>query len=141
MSIYFDAEDIELPKLDYKIVEKVIKSVLRKERKLLGEISYVFCSDTKLLSINQEFLDHDYFTDIITFDYVEGRVISGDIFISLERVVDNAHEYKESVDRELLRVLFHGLLHLLGYKDHTQEEKQVMRRKEEEVINLFNRKQ
>jgi len=115
-------------------LEKVIKS----EDKLTGDIEFIFCSDNDLLKINQDFLNHDYFTDIITFDYVEGKTISGDVFISVDRLKENADSYKVSFEEELHRVMSHGVLHLLGFGDKTEEESRLMRIKEEEKMELFH---
>ncbi len=101
-------------------------------------INYIFCGDQYLLEINQKHLYHDTFTDIITFDYSEGRVLSGDIFISVDRVKENAKIYNISFQHELLRVMAHGILHLTGFNDKTKEEILEMRHKEEEKIELFH---
>ena len=101
----------------------------------LGELSVIFCSDEFLLDMNKEYLNHDYYTDIITFDYVEGNIISGDLFVSLDRVKENAEMYNSRMLRELYRVVFHGTLHLCGYKDKTDEEQKVMRAKEDYYLN------
>jgi probable rRNA maturation factor len=95
-----------------------------------GDISVIFCSDEHLLGMNKQYLNHDYYTDIITFDYVEENVISGDLFISFDRIVDNAKELKIELIKEVYRVVFHGVLHLVGYKDKTDEEQGVMTEKE-----------
>ncbi|MEX0315936.1 MAG: rRNA maturation RNase YbeY [Allomuricauda sp.] len=115
-----------------------ITRVIVSEDFLVGQIDYIFCSDEYLLNINQEYLNHDTFTDIITFDYSEGRVLSGDIFVSDERVRENAKEFKVQFENELLRVMSHGVLHLMGYGDKGDDERKVMRRKEDEKIKLFH---
>lgn len=107
------------------------------EDKVLGEISVVFCSDEYLLQVNREHLDHDYYTDIITFDYSEGEIVSGDLFISVDRVRDNAEEFKEMFHVELNRVVAHGVLHLIGYGDKTPDEEIVMREKEDMALRLI----
>jgi rRNA maturation RNase YbeY len=112
--------------------------VIVSEKKELGDISYVFCDDSYLLKINQEYLYHDTYTDIITFDYTEGSLISGDIFISIERVKENAEQFNVNFDEELHRVMAHGILHLSGYGDKSKDEALTMRRKEEEKMNLFH---
>lgn len=104
----------------------------------LGELAYIFCSDNYLLKLNQDYLKHDTLTDIITFDYVSGKLISGDVYISLERVADNAKEFGVSESEELLRVMAHGLLHLCGYKDKTTEDQSLMTKKENEKIKMFH---
>ncbi len=115
-----------------------ITRIIMSEGFLAGELDYIFCSDDYLLSINQDYLNHDTYTDIITFDYSDGKTLSGDIFISTERVNENAKAYKVSLDEELLRVMSHGILHLMGFGDKTDEERKLMRSKEEEKIKLFH---
>ncbi|MCW5514672.1 rRNA maturation RNase YbeY [Muriicola sp. Z0-33] len=112
--------------------------VLESEGKLTGDISYIFCTDIYLHALNQKFLNHDSFTDILTFDYSEGNTISGDVFISIERVMDNANSLKEPFERELNRVMVHGLLHMMGYGDKTEEEKSRMRKLEEDKMLMFH---
>ena len=118
-----------------------ISEVIAYEGKKEGEISYIFCDDEYLLEINQQHLDHDTLTDIISFDYTMGNEISGDVFISVERVKDNAVDFNVPFDEELLRVMSHGVLHYCGYKDKGDEEEKLMRSKEEEKIALFHVKQ
>lgn len=115
-----------------------IESIIESENKLLGEISYIFCDDEYLHSINLQYLNHDTLTDIISFDYTEGDIISGDIFISIERVLDNAKDFNVPFDEELKRVLAHGVLHYCGYKDKSNDDALLMRTKEEEKIKLFH---
>ena len=115
-----------------------IETIVESENKILGEISYVFCDDEYLHSINMQYLNHDTLTDIISFDYTEGDVISGDIFVSIERVVDNAKDFNVPFDEELKRVLAHGVLHYCGYKDKSDDDALLMRSKEEEKIKLFH---
>ena len=103
-----------------------------------GEINYIFCNDDYLLNINQVYLNHDTYTDIISFDYTVGNVLQGDIFISTERVAENALNFNVSFDNELKRVLSHGVLHYCGYKDKTKQDTDVMRQKEDEKIALFH---
>ncbi|MDG1035852.1 MAG: rRNA maturation RNase YbeY [Crocinitomicaceae bacterium] len=107
------------------------------EGKLLGDVSVVFCSDTYLLELNKRHLQHDFFTDIITFDYSEGDRVAGDLFVSVDRVYENADAYNVSRETELNRVSVHGILHLLGYKDKTPQEVAVMREKENEALALL----
>lgn len=115
-----------------------INRIIASEQHLVGDINYIFCDDAYLLNINQQYLDHDTYTDIITFDYTNGKVISSDIYISVERVKENAVDFKVDFDVEMLRVMAHGLLHLAGYKDKSTEEAALMRSKEEEKIKLFH---
>jgi probable rRNA maturation factor len=118
-----------------------ISEVITSEGKKEGEISYIFCDDDYLLKINQQHLDHDTLTDIISFDYTVGNEISGDIFISVERVKDNASDFNVPFNEELLRVMSHGILHYCGYKDKGEDNEALMRSKEEEKIALFHVKQ
>ncbi len=115
-----------------------IENVIESEGKDLGELSYIFCDDEYLLEINQQYLDHDTLTDIISFDYTEGNVVSGDIFISVERVQDNANDFNVSFEDELKRVIIHGVLHYCGYKDKSESDELLMRSKEEEKIKMFH---
>ena len=113
-----------------------LKIVTESEIRRLGQISIIFCSDNYILDINQRFLQHDYFTDIITFDYCEGDRLSGDLFISVDSVRENAIEYGSSFNDELNRVMVHGILHLIGYDDHTDEDIRQMRSKENYYLSL-----
>ncbi len=137
MSIYYYNEDLPFPKLKRRESTKWIKEVVSLESRSVGEISFVFCSDSYLLEVNRKYLNHDYFTDIITFDYVSDNVITGDIFISVDRVLENSKQFESSFDMELRRVMVHGILHLVGYKDKTSEEKKLMTAKEDFYLNLF----
>lgn len=113
-----------------------LRLVAESEIRRLGQISIIFCSDNYILDINQKFLQHDYFTDIITFDYCEGDRLSGDIFISVDTVRENAVEYGTDFKDELNRVIVHGLLHLIGYDDHSKKEIAEMRSKEDYYLSL-----
>lgn len=115
-----------------------IHNVISSESRKQGEISYIFCSDDYLLDLNQEYLNHDTLTDIITFDYSVGKIVQGDIFISIERVRENSILFNVSFPEELRRVIIHGILHLCGYKDKSPEESLLMRDKEEEKMKLFH---
>ena len=118
-------------------VRKWVKSILEKEGKIAGDISYVFCNDDYLLNLNEKYLKHDTLTDIITFDYSEKETLAGDIFISIERVTENAGSYNTTLDSELGRVMAHGVLHLSGYKDKTSEDRKMMRSKENYFLATF----
>jgi probable rRNA maturation factor len=131
MSINFFNEDVPLPKLGKRKLISWIKNVIVKEGKKTGDISFIFCSDDFLLEVNKKYLNHDFYTDIITFDYVEDNLIQGDIFISLERVKENATSYKTTFNNENHRIIIHGVLHLLGYKDKLKEDKHLMTSKED----------
>lgn len=119
-------------------IKNWISKVIQSENKTTGEISYIFCNDDYLLKLNQEHLNHDTLTDIISFDYTLGNELSGDIFISVERVQDNANDYKVTFENELLRVMAHGVLHYCGYKDKTEKDEAIMRVKEEEKLQMFH---
>lgn len=115
-----------------------IEYIITHEGKKLGDINYIFCDDEYLLKINQDYLQHDYYTDIITFDYVKGKKISGDIFVSVTRVSENAPLLSKSFEEELHRVIAHGVLHLCGYKDKTEAEIKEMRNKEDFYLNAIS---
>jgi len=119
---------------DYK---KWLEDLILSEGKKTGEINYIFCDDEYLLKINQDYLQHDYYTDIITFDYVKGKTISAEIFVSLQRISDNASTLSRDYEEELRRVLAHGILHLAGYKDKTEEEEKEMRRMEDLYLDKY----
>lgn len=128
---------------DFQLVKEELYSawlvrIAQSEDKNLGDIVFIFCDDAYLLKMNQEYLNHDTFTDIITFDYTNGNTIAGDIFISVERVRENAKEFNAKLDDELRRVMSHGLLHLSGYGDKKENEINIMRSKEEEKMKLFH---
>ena len=118
-------------------IRQWIEAAIQHEGKTVGEITYMFGDDAYVLQINQSFLQHDYLTDIITFDYCEGDVISGDIVISVDRVRENARLYHMRVEEEMHRVIIHGILHLCGYKDKRKKEAQQMREKEDYYLRIF----
>ena len=115
-----------------------VQNCIEKEGFELGEINYIFCDDTYLHKMNVEFLEHDTLTDVISFDYTMGKLISGDIFISIERVKENAKEFDVLFENELHRVIIHGVLHYMKYKDKSDAEKQIMRTKENDSLKLLN---
>lgn len=115
-----------------------LSRIIESENFLEGEINYIFCDDEYLFNINVEYLNHDTFTDIISFDYTVGNLVQGDIFISTERVAENATNFNVEFKTELLRVMSHGILHYCGYKDKSDEDSQLMRQKEDEKIALFH---
>ncbi len=137
MPIQFHHEDVKPLKIPRRELKKWLKSVIETEGKKLSDVNYIFCTDDYLLEVNKQYLDHDYYTDIITFDYVEGDEISGDIFVSVDRVKDNANEFNVSFDEELRRILVHGVLHLLGYPDKQPEERKKMTAKEDFYLATF----
>lgn len=130
-------EDIEeVPGVNPEFLFAWYSNVCEVEGKVLGDLSLIFCSDEHLLEMNKEYLQHDYYTDIITFDYSEDSLVSGDLFISVDRVQDNADEFDVLFQDELHRVCIHGLLHLCGYKDKSDEDERIMRLKENEMLVL-----
>ena len=136
--IDFNFEDVEFDLPDKNTLTDWIKLAVESEGKILGDITYVFCSDEYLWNMNKQYLNHDYYTDIITFDYCEGKKLSGDLFISIDSVRENAVEYGVEFDDELHRVMVHGLLHLIGYDDHTPEEEKTIHEKEDYYLKLRN---
>ena len=135
--IRYNCEDIEMPALDERKVGKWIKSVAAEYGFGVGNINYIFCSDERELEVNRQFLGHDYYTDVITFDYSTGSTLNGDIFISLETVRSNAEEVGCSFEQELYRILIHGVLHLTGQGDKTPETKAEMTKKEERALAIL----
>ncbi|HPX75780.1 MAG TPA: rRNA maturation RNase YbeY [Bacteroidales bacterium] len=133
MAVNFFAEDVEKPALKYRSIKQWIVSEIEKENFELGNINYIFCSDEYLLKMNIKHLEHDYYTDIISFDYCEDNLISGDLFISLDRIKENAVLFGTN-ESEVYRVMIHGILHLCGYKDDTEEESENMRKREDEAL-------
>lgn len=138
MAIYFSTENIAFDLKNKLKVKRWISDIIKAQNKKVGDISYLFCDDAYLIEVNRTYLDHDTYTDIITFDYVEGDFISGDIMISVERVKENAQLFNTSFDQELHRVIIHGILHLLGQGDKTDKQAAQMRKKEESALALWN---
>jgi len=125
--------------MDYRLKNskeclKLIEKVIRSEKKLPGDLSFIITTDDKLIDINREFLDHDYFTDVIAFNNNDKEIVNGEIYISLDTVRKNAHNYKVSLRSEMLRVMIHGILHLCGYTDNNIKEKETMKFKEDKWI-------
>ena len=137
MVSYF-LQDIDFVFKHKRLNNSWLKLVAESEIKKLGNINIIFCSDNYILDVNVKYLGHDYFTEIITFDYCEKNILSGDLFISIDTVRDNAEFYKTEFQDELNRVIVHGLLHLIGYDDHTPEEQKIMREKENYYLELRN---
>lgn len=138
MSIRFASQDIDFELLEAEKVKNWISKVIQLRGKKVGNISYLFCDDEYLLGVNQQYLNHDTYTDIITFDYVAADLISGDIMISIDRVGENASQFEVPFGQELHRVIIHGVLHLLGQGDKSDDEAAEMRRQEEESLVLWN---
>lgn len=137
MVSYF-LQDIDFVFKHKRLNNSWLKLVAESEIKKLGNINIIFCSDNYILDVNVKYLGHDYFTDIITFDYCVKNILSGDLFISIDTVRDNTEFYKTEFNDELNRVIVHGLLHLIGYDDHTPEEQKIMREKENYYLELRN---
>ena len=135
--IFYTTENVKAPKLEKRKTNVWIKTVAEKYDKKIGEIAYIFCDDAKILEVNKTYLQHDYFTDIITFDYCEGAVLNGDIFISLDTVRANAQEFGVTFENELHRILIHGILHLCGQEDKTPEARLEMTRKENDALQMI----
>jgi len=134
--VSFFQEDTKFAFKEKRLTAKWLKLVAESEIRRLGDISVIFCSDNYILDVNVKYLGHDYFTDIITFDYCEGDVLNGDLFISIDSVRENASFYGTEFADELNRVIVHGVLHLIGYDDHTEAEKKEMRSKEDYYLSL-----
>lgn len=135
--ICYYAEDIAFPPIKRRKVSQWIKAVTATYGQTVGDISYIFCSDEKILEVNRQYLEHDYFTDIITFDYTEGKRISGDLFISLETVKTNAEKFGTTYEEELHRTIIHGILHLCGIDDKGPGEREIMEENEDKALALF----
>lgn len=138
MAIRFSSLNEKFELSEASNVKKWIAEVVKRREKSVGNISYLFCDDEYMLEVNRQYLDHDTYTDIITFDYVVANLISGDIFISVDRVGENARLFGVEFERELRRVVIHGVLHLLGQGDKSDAEAAEMRRQEEEALSLWN---
>lgn len=134
--IRYFCEDIRFTYKNKLANNRWLKMVAGSEIRKIGDINVIFCSDNYILDVNMKYLQHDYFTDIITFDYCEGNVLSGDLFISVDSVRENSIEFGTDFEEELHRVIVHGVLHLIGYDDHTEEDKKVMRQKENYYLQM-----
>lgn len=135
--IAFERINVEVPELSLELFSFWLNEVAIEEGRSTGEITLIFCSDEHLLDMNQQYLKHDYYTDIITFDYSEDAEISGDLFISIDRVYDNALENAVTRELELKRVCVHGVLHLCGYGDKSEQESRIMRAKEDYYLDKY----
>jgi len=135
--IEFEFEEITPFSFVEDSVIEWVNSSIENENKISGDICFIFCNDSYLLNVNQKYLDHDFFTDVITFDYSVSNIVSGDIFISVDRVEENSKQYRVSFDYEMRRIMVHGVLHLVGYTDKSEEDKIIMTSKEDEYLNLF----
>lgn len=135
--ISFDVKNVEMPPLEFGRVERWLGEVAAAHGRRVGNVNYLFCDDEEILRVNREFLHHDYFTDIITFDYSRRDKIGGDIFLSLDTVRSNAEELGVRYERELLRVITHGVLHLCGIDDKGPGEREIMEAHEDEALRLW----
>lgn len=134
--VYFFFDKVSFTLRNRTKIKEVVKLVFKQEGKKLGQLNYIFCSDKALLEINRQYLQHNFYTDIITFDLSEkGGLTVGEIYISVDRVKENAQNLKEAFSKELKRVIFHGALHLCGYRDKTNNERKLMRKKEDHYLN------
>lgn len=131
------ADGVDLPELDYELIQRWLTLVAERHNRIVGNLSYIFCNDPKILEVNRQFLNHDYFTDIITFDDCRGRLLRGDMFISLETVATNAVGQGATYDEELRRVIVHGVLHLCGINDKGPGEREIMEANENEALALL----
>ena len=134
--IRYFCEDIKFTYKNKLANNRWLKMVAGSEIRKIGDFNIIFCYDNYILDVNMKYLQHDYFTDIITFDYCEGKVLSGDLFISVDSVRENSIEFGTDFEEELHRVIVHGVLHLIGYDDHTEEDKKVMRQKENYYLQM-----
>jgi len=140
INIEFYSEDIELPDFfDEKFVNEFLKRVALHYSKQLGTISFIFCSDKKILEVNNKYLKHNYYTDTITFDYCKDNVLNGDIFIGLETVLSNSKQFNTDYYEEFHRVICHSVLHLIGFKDKTEETYTIMQKNEEICLELLKK--
>jgi probable rRNA maturation factor len=137
MSIYFHKEDREIPNINQKGIVSVIDVFCSRLGKTPGDVNFIYCSDEYLLDMNKKYLDHDYFTDVITFNYCEGEIVSGDIFMSRDRMEDNARKLEMEMESEFVRVCGHGFFHLLGFDDSSDSDKIIMSKNEDEFIELL----
>ena len=137
MPINYQSQDIKFVLKEKRKVSKWINDVIKLHQKKLGNVSYIFCSNQYILELNQQYLNHNYFTDIITFDYCSDNKVEGDIFISIDTVLDNSHRFKTNFNDELLRVRIHGVLHLVGFSDKTAKQQKQMRVLEDEALSIF----
>lgn len=137
MNISFYNEEVDLPIVNQVRLSKWLIQVAESYGKMIDELSYIFCSDPYLLKINNDYLNHDYYTDVITFDYCEEERVSGDIFVSLDMIAYNAEKFGKSKENELMRVVAHGLLHLCGLKDKSDLESAQMRAAEEKALVIL----
>ena len=136
--ITWEALNVDMPSFNVALVERWIEQVAQNHDRVLGPLTYIFCDDEKILEVNREFLRHDYYTDIITFDYSRSRMVSGDMFISLDTVASNARLVGCEYQKELMRVIIHGVLHLCGINDKGPGDREIMEAHEDQALALLN---
>lgn len=137
--ITYNVIDVKMPEISHRETTKWVRAVAASYGKRVGEVAYVFCNDDKILEVNRQYLKHDYFTDIITFDYCDGDMLSGDLFISLDTVRTNAELFHKTYDDELHRVIIHGILHLVGINDKGPGEREIMEAAENKALDLLQK--
>lgn len=137
--ITYNVIDVKMPEISHRETTKWVRAVAASYGKRVGEVAYVFCNDDKILEVNRQYLKHDYFTDIITFDYCEGDMLSGDLFISLDTVRTNAELFHKTYNDELHRVIIHGILHLVGINDKGPGEREIMEAAENKALDLLQK--
>ncbi len=135
--ISYNIINVKMPAISRRLTSAWVKTVADSYGKRVGEVAYIFCDDEKILEVNREYLEHDYYTDIITFDYSEGKRIAGDLFISLDTVASNAEQFGRPYEEELHRVIIHGILHLCGIKDKEPGEREQMEQAENQALELL----
>ncbi len=135
--ISYLAQGVELPKINQSAVNQWIAQVAQSHQRVVGDLTYIFCNDEKILEVNRQYLQHDYFTDIITFDYSSRKRISGDMFISLDTIKSNAELFERAYNEELMRVVIHGVLHLCGINDKGPGEREIMEMHENEALAIL----
>lgn len=133
---FFNAEEAEFRVKNKGVIRKTIEQIAADNKRLCGSINVICCSDEYLLQINRQFLDHDYYTDIITFDHSVENRIAGELYISIDRIRDNSERLSQDFDSELYRVIYHGILHLCGHSDKRKEEQEIMRKKEDKYLKF-----
>ena len=136
--ITYQTDGVKMPTIKRREISAWVKSVAHSLGKKVGDVAYIFCNDEKILEVNREYLQHDYYTDIITFDYTEENTISGDLFISLDTVRSNSEQLGVSYDQELRRVIIHGILHLCGIDDKGPGEREIMEEHENKALAMLN---
>ncbi len=135
--VEYNADGVEMPDIDQELISSWIAKVCDLYHLQVGELCYIFCDDEYILKINNEYLKHDYYTDVITFDYCEGDIVSGDLFISIDTVKSNALKYEVDFKMELFRVIIHGVLHLCGLKDKNDVDASIMRKAENDALDIL----